>query len=312
MAAILTCTVAFAQINVDVRLVTLNFFVDDASGKPIVNLSQQDFAILEDGEPRDIKSFESAENPYNILLLFDRSFSTEDQWPFLVRAISRFIEQMPEQHRIALAAFDDKPEMLLRWRSARDFQRQTFNLNQNGGGSNVYLALEWAAQELKSVKGRKGVIVFTDGVDNLLSKKLVRFDRNGTPTIARPEEDSEFQKMVRAVRQGNIPIYFVAVNTDLNPDPKVAPNAFDTAQRKAARVRMESVANLSNGVLHLPEKIEDVTVLYEKIGHELGHAYTVGFTPKTALQDGSYHTIQIRTTDKTLRVTAAREGYYAH
>jgi VWFA-related protein len=298
---------------VDVQLVTVNFVVDDASGRPVLNLDRQDFTVLEDGEQREIKSFEPVDTPFNILLLFDRSASTQNQWPFLVRAISSFIQQMPSQHRIALASFDDKPELLLSWRSAPEFLRQTFNLNETGSGTNVYRALEWAAQQVRPLKGRKGVIVFTDGVDNRLSKDLVSFDRAGIPTITPPEKDGDFQKMVSTITQGSgAVIYFVAVNTDLNPGPTTPPNAFDLAQRKAARIRMTMVANVSNGVLHLPQTIEDVTGLYERIGRELGQGYTVGFTPRTTLHDGAHHPIQIRANDKTLRVTAGREGYYAY
>jgi Ca-activated chloride channel family protein len=299
------------QLRVDVQLVTVNFAVDDAAGRPVLNLGKGDFTVLEDGEPREIQSFESAETPYNILLLFDRSSSTQDQWRFIIRAINRFIDQMPDQHRIALAAFDDKPEMLMKWSNPDQFKRQSFDLKEDSGGSNVYRALEWAMQELRGIKGRKGMIVFTDGVDNLLSNKLVTFDKNRTPSIASPDNDADFQKMLRTVIQGSGPIYFVAVNTDQNPSPAAVPNAFDEMQHKAARIRMSIVANRSNGVLHLPQKIEDVGALYERIGHELGYAYTVGFAPKTITHDGSFHKIEIRTTNKTLQVTTSREGYNA-
>jgi len=315
--AILLATVVFSlpqapmQLSVDVQRVMLNVAVDDAAGKPVLNLSREDFTILEDGEPRDIKSFEAVETPYHVLLLFDRSLSTLDQRRFLVRAISRFIDQMPDQHRIALAVFDAKPEMLLDWRSKSDFSRQTFSLQDDAGGSNVYFALEWAVQQLKPTKGRKGVIVFTDGVDNLLSKKLVSFDRDGRPSITPPESDSEFQKMLRIVVPSGVHMYFVAVNTDENPDPDATPNAFDTLQHKAARVRMSTVANLSNGALHLPKSIEDVGPLYERIGSELGHAYTIGFAPQAVTRDGSRHSIQVRTRDKTLKVMPSRNEYYA-
>ena len=309
-----TAILTFAQtpqIRIDVQLVTLNVAVDDHAGKPVLNLNRDDFTIFEDGEPREIKSFDSAETPYNILLLFDKSLSTQDQWRFLVRAISRFIDQMPDQHRMALALFDAKPEMLLSWRNKSEFLRQTLALNEEGAGSNVYRALEWAAQEVKGVKGRKGVIVFTDGVDNLLSKKLVSFDANGTPSIAGPQDDGDFQKMLRTVSQSGAHFYFVAVNTDENPDPNDEPNAFNTMQHKAARVRMSLVANRSNGVLHLPKRIEDVGSLYEQIGRELGHAYTLGFTPKSATRDGARHTIEVRTRDKAFHVMSSREEYYA-
>ena len=230
-----------------------------------------------DGTPREIRNFESAQNPYNILLLFDRSSSTEEQWPFLTRAIVRFLDQMPPQHQVALAAFDDKPEMLFNWRSANELKSLGFTIQTNNSGTDVYRALEWAAGELRRVKGRKGVIAFTDGVDNRLSKKLVSFDKSGTPSVARMEADNDFQKMLRTLGQSNAPVYFVAVNTDQNPDPSVPPNSFDLKQREAARLRMETVANRSNGVLHLPKQIGDVGSLYERIGKELGYSYSSHF-----------------------------------
>ena len=299
------------QLRVDVRLVTLDVYVDDATGKPMTTLTRDDFSILDNGEPREIQTFGSAENPYNILLLFDRSSSTESQWPFLVRAISGFLAQFPEQHRVALAAFDDKPEMLLDWKSATELTRRAFNIPSNHSGTNVYRAVEWAVQELRSVKGRRGVIVFTDGVDNRLSDKLVSFDKNGTPSIAPPGADSDFQKMLRLVTQSRMPVFFVAVNTDRNLDPGIPPNSFDLKQREAARLRMETVAGQSNGAIHFPNRIEDVGPLYEKIGRELGYSYSLGFTPAPGSSDSDYRRIEVRVRDQSMRVTQLREEYYA-
>lgn len=300
-----------AQLRVEVQLVTVDVYVDTTAGKPVTNLVRDDFEIFEDGQTRDIQNFESAENPYNILLLFDRSSSTEEQWPFLVRAISGFMQQFPPQHRVALAAFDDKTAMLSGWKSAQDFNRQGFEIDTDNSGTDVYGALEWASQELRKVKGRKGAIVFTDGVDNRLSKKLVSFDKNGTPSIAPMQSDRDFQRVLRTVAQNQTPIYFVAVNTDQNPSAGTSLNSFDMKQREAARLRMEEVANRSNGVLHLPKRIQDVTALYDKIGRELGHSYSLTFSPGKPSRDGSYHRIEVRLRDKSMRATASRDGYYA-
>jgi VWFA-related protein len=297
------------QVKVDVQLIPVDVVVDDAAGKPITNLVREDFTVFEDGEPREIQSFESAENPYNILLLFDRSSSTEDQWSFLVRAVARFFDQLPSQHRVAMAAFDDKPELLFPWKNASDLRRQPFLIHSNNSGTNVYGALEWATQELRKVKGRKGAIVFTDGVDNRLSKKLVSFDRNGKPTVAPMEMDADFQKVLQGIVQSRTPIYFVAVNTDQNPDPREPPNDFDLKQRIAARLRMKAIADRSNGALYLPEQIGDVGALYERIGKELGYAYSLSFTPRKAARDGSSHHVDVRVRDSSMRVTASREGY---
>jgi Ca-activated chloride channel family protein len=283
-----------------------------ASVKPIPSLSRADFSIFEDGAPREIQSFSPAETPYNILLLFDRSASTQGQWPFLLRAISRFITELPDQHRIALAAFDDKPEMIMNWQSAREFAKQAFRtIPTDNAGTDLYQAVEWAAGQFKGAAGRKGIILLTDGVDNRLSRKLVSFDRDRNPSIAPPQQDGDFQKMLRTVSQSGMLIYFVAVNTDKNLDPRLPKNSFDLLQRTAARQRMEIAAERSNGTLHLPRSIEDVGALYQKIGNELGNSYSVGFRPGKVAQDGAFHRIEVRVKDKDMRVTQSREGYYA-
>ena len=175
----------------------------------------------------------------------------------------------------------------------------------------MYGALQWAALELRKVKGRKGAIVFTDGVDNRLSKKLVSFDRDGIPSVASMEADSDFQKMLRTVVAERNPFYFVAVNTDQNPDPRELYNSFNEKQRRAARLRMQMVAERSNGVLHLPTQVGDVESLYAKIGQELGNSYTLSFTPGKSASDDSFHRVEVRVGDKSLKVTQSRQGYYA-
>jgi VWFA-related protein len=311
-AALLAGAQTPLQLSVDVQLVMIDVSVDDASGKPMPSLSRADFSIFEDGVPREIQSFSPAETPYNILLLFDRSASTQGQWPFLLRAISRFITELPDQHRIALAAFDDEPEMIMNWQNARDFARQALRtIPTDNAGTDLYKAVEWAAGQFKGTQGRKGIILLTDGVDNRLSKKLVSFDRDRNPSIAPPHQDGDFQKMLRTVTQSGMLIYFVAVNTDKNLDPRLPKNSFDLLQRTAARQRMEIAAERSNGTLHLPRSIEDVGALYQKIGNELGNSYSVGFRPGSVARDGAFHRIEVRVKDKDMRVTQSREGYYA-
>src|SRR4051812_46206385 len=93
IGAALAGTQNAGQLSIDVQEVSVNVYVDDASRKPITTLSREDFSVFEDGKPREISNFASAETPYNILLLFDRSSSTQSQWRFLLSAISRFITQ---------------------------------------------------------------------------------------------------------------------------------------------------------------------------------------------------------------------------
>lgn len=298
------------RLRVDVSIVPIDAFVDDPTGKPITTLQREDFEILEDGTPREILNFTSAQTPYNILLLFDRSASTQDQWPFLLRAVGRLIEQLGPGDRIALAAFDEKPEMLMDWRSPVESTRQSLSIRTESSGTNLYQALRWAAQQMRRLNGRKGVVVFTDGVDNRLAKDLVTFDREGNPRIAAPAGDDAFQQALRDVMQAVSPFYFVAVNTDKN-DGVPASTTFELQLRVQARLRMELVADRSNGHIYYPRRVEDTLPLYEQIGKELGNSYSLGFAPGTPVSDGKYHRVEVRVRTPGMRVTQSREGYTA-
>src|SRR5579884_2545246 len=78
-------------LKIDVPVVTLDVTVQDASGQQVGNLSASAFEVYEDGKRQDIRYFAPVSTPYSILLLFDRSGSTQDQWPLMQRAVAGFI-----------------------------------------------------------------------------------------------------------------------------------------------------------------------------------------------------------------------------
>jgi Ca-activated chloride channel family protein len=297
------------RVRVDAPHVSLDVFVDDITGKPITTLTREDFTVFEDGQPREITNFSSAETPYNLLLLFDRSSSTQNRWQFLLRAVSRMMEQLGPRDRVALAAFDNKPEMLISWTTPESGSR--LRIRTEGEGTDVYRALEWAAKELRNIKGRKGVLVFTDGIDDRLAKDLVRFDANREPRIPTPAEDRDFGKVLETVMQSTSPFYFVAVNTDRNSGPEILTSTFELQMRTQARLRMELVADRSNGDIYFPKSLDEVEELYSKIGRELGNSYAIGFTPGSTEADGKPHRIEVRVRDRGMRVTQSREEYLA-
>ena len=152
--------------RVDVPLVSLDVGVTDPSGRALINLTQEDFQILEEGEPREIKSFSSVETPYNILALFDCTGSTREAWPFLLKALNGFLGTLRPQDLVAVAAFGAGTTTILDWtpRSAESLNVQMKMPSPLCDQTNFYGAVTWATRKLQEVNGRKGVIVFTDGV----------------------------------------------------------------------------------------------------------------------------------------------------
>ena len=60
-----------------------------------------------------------------------------------------------------------------------------------------------------------------------------------------------------------------------------------------------------------PKEPADVVPLFEQIGQELGTSYGLGYEPPNPKKDGTYRKIEIRVSDKNLRVQQSRAGYEA-
>src|SRR5438552_9481539 len=98
-------------LKVDVPLVAVDVSVKDPSGKPINDLAEGDFEVYEDGIRQEVRYFTPVSTPYNILLLFDRSGSTQHKWPVMQRAVAGFIASLRKQDRIAIGSFDSELQM---------------------------------------------------------------------------------------------------------------------------------------------------------------------------------------------------------
>jgi VWFA-related protein len=346
-ASLLAAIVVVAQnptpsIRVDVSLMTLDVMVSDAAGRPVTDLTQQEFQIFEDGQPQEIRTFAPVESPYSILLLIDRSTSMENYWPLMNPAIDRFVAKLKPQDRISIGAFDErspKVELLQDWRTVENASSIQIAINPvtrgnpyevigigTGAGigpgsvsvrmpvKDFYAALDWSMQRLAGVSGRKGVLVFTDGRQPGGPTKSITLDggRLSYPVDAR--DDGDFRKLLRAVQGSKARFDFVAVNTDLNPagDPFRPDALFDIPLTfgMSARSRLEQLAAISGGRLVLPKRPEETGKLYEIIAHELGTSYTLGYSPAaSALKDGRYHRVEVRSSRQGLKVQQTRDGY---
>ncbi|HYR43553.1 MAG TPA: VWA domain-containing protein [Terriglobia bacterium] len=311
------------SLKVDVPFVFVDVAVQDTSGKVINDLPEDAFDLYEDGTRQQIRYFSPVSTPYDILLLFDRSGSTQDKWSLMQRAVAGFISNLRTQDRIAIATFDSELQSQLRWTSDR--QKALLALPQlirpqKMGGTDFYGAVEQTLRrEFTKTTGRRALVVLTDGRDTSIYKDLMLRNR-----LLEPEEDRRYQRVLKTARNQRIPIYVIAFNTDKNLEPnrlggdeyrslQVVFPGTPVPQRylTGVRRRMEELADVSAGRILYPERLEDIIPLYQQISRELGTSYTVGYVSSKTDKDGSFRKIEIRTHDPGLRLTQSRNGYYA-
>ena len=300
-------------VKVDVSLVTLDVVVSDAVGRPVTTLTRDDFEIHEDGRLQHIQSFASVDSPYRVMMLFDCSGSTRPSWPFLVEAMSRFTLRLRQQDSIAVAQFGGGFKMLLGWTSRAggpiDVRIQTTDSSCND--TDFYGAINRVLTELKAVAGRKGAVILTDGVHTATPFQRSRTDDRGFGRKVDAEDDTGFQRILRSVRSADVAFYFVAVDTDLNPERGSGFDPTNIYNMQQVRSRMEQLADASGGRMAYPKTPQDVIPLYEQIGRDLGTSYGLGYASSNPKKDGTYRTIEVRVRDNSLHVRQSRAGYEA-
>jgi Ca-activated chloride channel family protein len=266
-------------LKVDVSMVSVDVIVFSPTGTPVMGLTKRDFAIYEAGRRQEIQSFSAIDAPYNILLVIDRSGSMSSIFSLLIDAVNRFINNLRGQDRVALAVFDNSVKRLVNWRSVRLGSKQTVKLDA-GGGTNFYGALEWAAKDLRKVRGRKAALFFTDGEDNRIFDVM--------------EDAKAFRRSLRAVREAEAPFHFVGLDVNRAAD------------------HLKRLADETGGRIYFPEKVEELVPLYDQISRDLGISYTIGYLSDNPARDGVYRRIEVKVPGTEYRVSQSRPGYNAN
>jgi|KBSSwiStaDraftv2_1062776.scaffolds.fasta_scaffold04635_13 VWFA-related protein len=301
------------------RLRSLNVRVTGTDDSVIQSLTKDDFGVHENGRPVEIRRFETVETPFSILLLIDRSSEMEDEWLFLEPAIHRFLKTLRPQDRFAIAAFTDRSEILADWRSVgkgdpiqvdlrpNRFQQSLMiagaRISPDGQGqgasysfkpvqTDFYGALSWSENQLQGVQTRKAVIVFSSGIQ---PRPPMKRAEKGEFQIVNSEDDREFQKILAATAKNEVPLYFLTVNTDLNP--RRAFPIGELINHQQIRSRLRQLGEMSGGGNAYPRNPDEVAPLYEQIARELGQSYTLTFA---ATQEDSQ--IEVRVRGDNLRV----------
>src|SRR5690348_8849015 len=174
-----------ATIKVDVDIVNVLASVRDKRGGLVANLEKNDFTILEDGKPQEIKYFtRETDLPLTIGLLIDVSGSQRNLIDIERSAASQFFSQvLRKKDEAFLISFGEESELLQDYtNSARMLTEGLGRLRVSSGvgglhpgpvptagpprGTVLYDSVYLAANEkLKTEVGRKVIVIITDGVD---------------------------------------------------------------------------------------------------------------------------------------------------
>ena len=168
------------QVKLSASLVQVPATVTDRSGKFVSDLAKNDFSVAEDGKKQDITFFAAVKQPFNAVLVLDTSNSTQDRLRVIQNAAVDFTKQLRTGDRMMAVAFDNEVRELTDFSEDQKELETAIRATESGFGKLLYEGVSHALERLKTVEGRRAVILFSDGVD----MKSIEASIEGTTAMA--------------------------------------------------------------------------------------------------------------------------------
>jgi VWFA-related protein len=288
-------------VRVESDLVTANVsVVERASGRGLQGLRAGDFRLFEDGTEQRIEHFESAEAPFDLLLLLDLSGSTVRVTETIRAAAGRFVAATRPQDRVGIIAFAGGTTIVSPLTADRSRLRQAVaRIASPQGDTRLYDALaaafEFMSRESDPAR-RRAVVLMSDGLDSSL------------PNVEGEGSSLSYAEVLSRAQEFDGVVYTVWTSTEyeaFSPED-IQPETFDLAHD-----RMAELADAGGGVFYPVERLEDLSGAYERVVADLGTVYSLSYRPTNRVRDGSWRTIRVTLPRRPEAVARGRRGYFA-
>jgi VWFA-related protein len=273
----------------------------DRDGRFVPNLRREDFVVFENGVEQRIAHFEPTEKPFTVALLLDTSGSTQFHLWEIKEAAIAFAKQLRPQDRVLVVTFNH--EVLLLTEVTNDLNVISSVIIENanvGDSTRLYDAVDLVVKErLSKIKGRKAIVLFTDGVDTgsylatyqttmRQAEELdaliypIKYDTTdyaramqgaGTVTVTTTTSNWPLGRRTSTVTYG--------VPSNGSPPPGTTEADYELADRYLRELSEKTGARLyqANDRTQLAEA-------FSKIAEELRRQYSLGYYPQEAAQGG--------------------------
>jgi VWFA-related protein len=311
-------------VRVESNLITVPVSVFDRQGRFITDLGRQEFRIFEDGVEQEIVHFEPTEKPFTVALVLDTSASTRFRLSEIQEAAIAFARQLQPQDRVLVVTFDDNVLLLTEATNDQSIISAVITANvRSGGSTRLYDAVHLVIEErLNKLRGRKAIILFTDGVDTASTRAsydttireveeldalvyTIKYDTfedldlatGGSITVMTRRSSWPFPGSSRS----SSTIYRLP---PLGPSPGMTRAEYDIGGHYLA-----ALAEKSGGQLYSADDTQQLARAFSQIAEELRRQYSLGYYPKTPPAGaGERRQIRVRVRRPDLAVRA-RDGY---
>jgi len=261
-----------------IRRVRLPITVVDKKGQFVPGLTKSDFLVFEDKVPQQIETFEDdlgQSLPLYVVVLMDTSPSTAGKLKFEQESAMNFIQTVvrPRRDRVLFATFDHEVNLRQDFTDKLDLlDRAVFNVKQTGSQTALFDAIwQFCDEKLRSVSGRRVLVVITDGEDTYSRANL-----KDAVDIAQRTETTVFAISTKAGFLSTVP-------------------GVEAGQVKDQRDRdLVTLAEETGGVAFFTGDMLSLEKSFNKISKELRAQYLVTYKPANDRYDGSFRRVEVK------------------
>jgi len=276
---------AGSTLKVDVKLVNVFVTVTDAHGAPVAGLKKEDFALLEDGKPQTISVFDKESAlPLSIVLDIDTSLSTRKDLPLELSSARRFARAILRPvDAISLYSFSEIVSEVVPFTSDLKAIDRGVDRVRMGSATALYDALYLGSQALEPRKGRKVLVVITDGGD----------------TVSRVD----YKEAVRSAQEAEAIVYSII-------DVPVEASAGRDIGGEHALIQ---ISEDTGGKYFYATSVPELDDAFRKISDELRTQYLLAYYPSQRLSDSNFRRIEVKVDGASTNspfTVRHRTGYY--
>jgi len=263
--------------RVDVNLVELYVVVTDENGRPVRGLRQEDFRIREDGSEQAISTFSDASNlPLTLGMAIDSSASMFVKLPSVQRSAIDFLRStFSEDDRAFVVDFDSQPRLIRSTTGELDRVVRSIESLEANGRTALWESVVYSLVQLQGVRGRKALIVFSDGADE--------------------DDNFPFGSCLNFSRKMGVPIYLILMRKA--PPKDLGALSLFTRSFKS---RVDRLVESTGGRVFYAKEYESLDAVYDEIEIELRSQYLLTYYPDSN-RGSSWRDVDIAVTKKGLR-----------
>jgi VWFA-related protein len=311
------------KIRVRVEVVNVPVTVISKHGLPVIDLTQNDFKVYEDGRPQTIRYFnQESHQPLRIGLILDTSNSARRQIGFEKDAATEFVFRMLEgrntTNQIFLETFDATSSIIQDFTSNPEVLNEKILGLKAGGGKAFFDAIYTACRDKMMHAGepestRRVLVLISDGrdvqsqhsMDEAISmahkaETMIYVIGNAAYGFTNPG-DAILEELANGTGGGAFFPLREAPGADEMTGYLSHGQLGETSQNKGL--------GADTGTFDA-QRLVKIAEAMESIGHELGAQYEIGYTPTNAALDGSYRSIRVLLARKGV-TCRWKPGYFA-